>query len=82
VNNKDLERYYDNFFELFNLDGWKQLQEQLETTATQINDIRAIKDPRDLDFRQGQLDALRTLLNFEDSIRQTVVALEVEERDF
>jgi hypothetical protein len=53
VNNKDLERYYDNFFELFNLDGWKQLQEQLETTATQINDIRAIKDPRDLDFRHS-----------------------------
>lgn len=79
MKNKELERYYDNFFDIFHTEGWKQLQDQLEVTVNQLNDIRTIKDPRDLDFRQGQLDAIRTLVNFEASIRQTVEALEAEE---
>ena len=79
MKNKELESYYDNFFELFGTAGWKQLQKELETTAENINDIRSIKDPRDLDFRQGQLDVVRTMLNFEASIRQTVESIEAEE---
>lgn len=79
MKNKELESYYDNFFELFNTSGWIQIQEQIKETVNQVNDIRSIKDHRDLDFRQGQLDALRTLLNFEASIRQTVESIEAEE---
>lgn len=79
MNNKELESYYDNFIDLFSLPGWKQLQEQLEATEANLNQIRTIKDHRDLDFRQGQMDVLVTLLSFEASIRQTIEALGAEE---
>lgn len=79
MKNKELEDYYGSFFELFTLPGWKNLVEQVQTTVDQLNQIRTIRDHRDLDFRQGQLDALTTLLNFEASIRQTMDTLEADE---
>ena len=78
MNNKELEEYYSNFLELFNLPGWKQLLDQLRTTADSLNNVSTIRDSRDLDFRQGQLNAISTLLNFQASIDQTIASLEAE----
>ncbi len=69
---KDLQKYYENFVDLFTTVGWKQLVELLEETEKAADDLRAVKDQRDLDFRQGQLDALRTILTLPVAIDQAV----------
>lgn len=79
MNNKELEEYYDNFLDLFNHKGWKQLLEDLGSTAKNLNDVATIRDERDLDFRQGQLTTITTLLNFPESVRQTIDSIEAEE---
>ena len=65
---KEVEQYYNIYFELFRSDGWKQLTEELTEVAAHTNNVAIVKDAQDLFFRQGQLDILMWLLKFEDSI--------------
>jgi hypothetical protein len=79
VKNKELESYYGNFLDLFTTPGWKQLLEDLETTVTQLNDIRSIRDAQDLAYRQGQLESISIFLNFETSVRKAIDSIEEDE---
>jgi hypothetical protein len=68
---RDDEAYYNSYFDLFRTDGWKQLTEELTQNASTINNVTAVKDTQDLYFRQGQLEVLIYLLQFEDSINNS-----------
>ena len=62
---QETQQYYDNYFSLFLTDGWKQLIEDFNNNAMQINSVEATKDSDDLYFRKGQLSVLAHLLNME-----------------
>jgi hypothetical protein len=64
----ELEKYYDNFFDLFRSKGWKQLIEDLKQNGFMINSVEATKDVDDMYFRKGQLNVLGSIINLEDSI--------------
>jgi len=66
VDQRELEEYYNNYFELFRTQGWKQLVEELQTNAVSINSVEATKDSDDLYFRKGQIAVLAYILNLED----------------
>ena len=66
--NQELQTYYDNYFNLFLQDGWRQLMEDFGANASQINSVEATKDSEDLQFRKGQLNVLAHLLNMENII--------------
>ena len=42
--NTELETYFNNYNELFNHEGFKQLLQELSTNATQLADIQTVKD--------------------------------------
>ena len=69
--NREDEKYYNNYFDLFRSDGWKQLTEELTQNAATINNVAMVKDAEDLFFRKGQLEVLVYLLQFEDSINNS-----------
>ena len=48
----ELETYFNNYNELFNSEGFKQLLQELSTNATQLADIQTVKDVEDLYFRR------------------------------
>ncbi len=62
---QETQTYYDNYFSLFLTDGWKQLMEDFNNNAMQINSVEATKDANDMHFRKGQLSVLAHLLNME-----------------
>ena len=66
MDQRELEEYYNNYFELFRTQGWKQLVEELQTNAVSINSVEATKDSDDLYFRKGQIAVLAYILNLED----------------
>ena len=68
---RDVEAYYNSYFDLFRTDGWKQLIGELTQNAATINNVTVVKDTQDLYFRQGQLEVLLYLLQFEDSINNS-----------
>ncbi len=61
----ELETYFDNYNELFNHEGFKQLVQELSSNATRLADIQSVKDAEDLHFRKGQLSIVANLLNLE-----------------
>jgi len=62
---QETQQYYDNYFSLFINDGWKQLVQEFNNNALQINSVEATKDVNDMFFRKGQLNILANLLNME-----------------
>ena len=65
---QELQTYYDNYFNLFLQEGWRQLMEDFGTNVSQINSVEATKDSEDLHFRKGQLNVLAHLINMENII--------------
>jgi len=63
--NKELEEYYNNFFELFRTKGWKQLLEELNNNIQQTDNLETVKDEQDLFFRKGQLSVFKSFVNLE-----------------
>ena len=68
---RDDEAYYNSYFDMFRTDGWKQLIGELTQNAATINNVTVFNDTQDLYFRQGQLEVLLYLLQFEDSINNS-----------
>ena len=77
--NTELETYFDNYFELFNHEGFKQLLQEISTNATQLADIQTVKDVEDLFFRKGQVAAFATVINLQATIEAAREQAEVEE---
>jgi hypothetical protein len=66
---KEEELYYNNYFDLFGTEGWKQLVFDL-TAKAQSYDISYIKDEKDLNRIQGELSVINMLLGLEQFIEQ------------
>lgn len=62
---KALEEYYNNFFEMFRTEGWKQLIEEVENNIDNTNNLETTKDEQDLFYRKGQLAVFNNLKNLE-----------------
>lgn len=65
---QETQQYYDNYFNLFSTDGWKQLTEELNQNALVINSVESTKDANDLYMRKGQINVLAYILNLESTI--------------
>lgn len=62
--NQELQTYYNNFFDLFNTEGWKQLVEEFNSEYDSMT-VESIDDQRDLDFVKGKLDVINRVVNFQ-----------------
>lgn len=65
---KDLQTYYETYFDLFLTDGWKQFINDLQSNIENFN-IQGIKDAEQLYKTQGQLSVLTSVSNFEAQIK-------------
>ena len=64
----ELEEYFNNYNELFNHAGFKQLIEELANNARQLADLQTVKAAEELFYRKGQVAALATVINMEATI--------------
>ena len=81
--NKDLEIYFDNYFEMFRSEGWKQLLKDFQQNVTNINSVEQTTDSDNLHFRKGQLAILATIVNLEnqmDNAHKNAMEEEKEEK--
>ena len=76
----DLQRYYEDQFDLFSRPGWKDLLEDFENIKKSINDISTVPDQQALFFRKGQLDILDLLLQRKTMCEKTYEEL-LNEKD-
>lgn len=78
---QELEKYFNNYFDLFGTDGWKQLIEELNNNALGVNNLQATKDSDDLNFRKGQLNVLASIINLKNTIEASYKEASEEPED-
>lgn len=76
----DLQKYYENQFNLFIQEGWKDLLEDFENIKKSINDLSTVADEQTLFYRKGQLDILDLLLQRKTMCEKTYEEL-INEKD-
>tara|TARA_R100001460_G_scaffold108250_1_gene158814 strand:+ start:5821 stop:6087 length:267 start_codon:yes stop_codon:yes gene_type:complete len=74
---QELEKYYNNYLELFMTDGWKQFKEDTENVIESIN-LLALEDAKQLHLAQGQIEILNWILDWETSVKNTYETLQSE----
>jgi len=68
--NDEIQKYYEDLFEMYSSDGWKALMKDLEDHAKQYNSIAHATDEKSLYFQKGRLDEVNFLLNHEETMKQ------------
>lgn len=77
----ELEVYFNNYNELFNSEGFKQLLGELNNNVTQLVDIQTVKDTEQLFYRKGQVAAFATIINLQATIEAAREQAEAEEQE-
>jgi hypothetical protein len=69
MTDKNLEQFYGAIKEMCNTEGYKLFCKELEEQIVNINSVEYTKNIDDLNFRKGQLNIIRSLINLEVMIR-------------
>ena len=67
----ELERYYESLIDIFQLEGWKFLLEDMTQSEESLRDLVTCRTEKELHYRQGQLDIIGKLLSFENGIKNS-----------
>lgn len=78
---KELETYFRNYSDMFRTEGFKQLIGELNANAAQLADIQTVKDTEELHYRKGQVAALATVINLEQTVTTNREQLEAEDAE-
>lgn len=57
----ELQRYYEDRFDLFSQRGWIDLMEDVDNMLASLNNISTIPDEKTLQFRKGEISILTWL---------------------
>ena len=56
--NPELQKYYEDRFDLFSRQGWADLMEDVDTMLIPLNNVSTIADEKSLQFRKGEISIL------------------------
>lgn len=76
----ELQKYYEETFNMMSTEGWKYLIEDLEKLVNELSNIRTATDTQQLFFRQGQLDILDLLIKRKETCEQVYDQLTEEDK--
>ena len=54
----ELQKYYEDRFDLFSRTGWADLMEDVENMLIPLNNVSTIADEKSLQFRKGEISIL------------------------
>ena len=58
----ELQKYYEDRFDLFSQTGWRDLMEDVEAMLSAMNNVSTIADEKSLQFRKGEISILTWLI--------------------
>lgn len=56
--NQELQKYYENRFDMFSRLGWAELMEDVDEMLNAMNNVSTIADEKALQFRKGEISIL------------------------
>ena len=75
---KELQRYYEETFDMMTTEGWKYLIEDLKELEKNLVNVRTVKDEQSLNYRLGQLDILDLILNRKKTCEEVYEQLQTD----
>jgi hypothetical protein len=75
---KELQKYYEETFNMMSTEGWKYLIEDLKELEANLVNVRTVKDEQTLNYRLGQLDILDLVLNRKKTCEEVYTQLQQE----
>ncbi len=76
--NKELQKYYEDRFTMFTMQGWKDLVVDVEKIKATIK-VEDIQDEKTLFARKGELRLMNWLINLKDVSEQAYKDLQDED---
>jgi hypothetical protein len=62
----ELQKYYEDRFDLFSRRGWDDLMEDIDNMLIPLNNVSTIADEKSLQFRKGEISILIWLKTLKD----------------
>ena len=62
----ELQKYYEDRFDLFSRQGWADLMEDVDTMLIPLNNVSTIADEKSLQFRKGEISILTWLITLKE----------------
>lgn len=62
----ELQKYYEDRFDLFSRPGWTDLMEDIDGMLTALNNVSTIADEKSLQFRKGEISILTWLVTLKE----------------
>ena len=64
--NQELQKYYEDRFDLFSRPGWTDLIEDIDGMLEALNNVSTIADEKSLQFRKGEISILTWLITLKE----------------
>ena len=68
---KELQRYYEETFDMMSTQGWKDLMEDILKVKDSYDKLSSVTETHPLDFRRGQMDILNWLYGLKEAYSRT-----------
>lgn len=68
MDNSELLKQYEDYFDLFSRNGWKLLMEDIDSMIESVDSLDSVASLEDLHQYKGQLAILRRIRGFENAI--------------
>jgi len=75
----ELQKYYENYLDMFSTPGWKQLEEDLNDSQKSYLEDMVNALPDNYQRIQGRVQQIRYILNFKDATINAYEQLREEE---
>jgi hypothetical protein len=56
--NPELQKYYEDRFDMFSRPGWAELMEDIDNMLIPLNNVETVRDEKHLQFRKGEISIL------------------------
>ncbi len=78
MDNPDVAKQYEDFFDLFSRPGWQLLMEDMQGIVNSIDSLEYVDSLEKLHYNKGQLAILRRLIGMKDAMEAAYEQMESE----
>jgi hypothetical protein len=76
---KELQKFYEEAFNMMSTQGWKDLMEDILRVKDSYDKLSSVTETHNLDFRRGQMDILNWLYGLKGSYEKAWEDIQAEE---
>jgi hypothetical protein len=82
MDNSEIQKQYEDYFDLFSRNGWKLLMEDIDSMIKSVDSLDYVASVEELHNHKGQLTILKRIRGFENAILAAYEDFNKQDTDF